>query len=190
MLSGVWGWSIDPAGQSEGGGHGHWPIRGQSDDEDAFWWRVNIGAICYWAAHWRAAVSLLQCCRHRLMSTACAAQQPIRGQYPGHVTHIDQSEATIDNCAACCSPCEDCGTLINTGDLWWTRNICPEMSESLWCPEPGCLKASRWRQQRHRCRGLTSNGDHLQGGGRMLLPCLYGPSADCQKEWKYTNIEI
>lgn len=27
----------------------------QSDDEDAFWWRVNIGVICYWAAHWLGA---------------------------------------------------------------------------------------------------------------------------------------
>ena len=52
---------------------GHWPLwtnqrpgsmmtdqlEARSDDEDAFWWRVNIGAICYWAAHWLAVVSLL-----------------------------------------------------------------------------------------------------------------------------------
>ena len=106
----------------------------QSDDEDAFWWRVNIGVICYWAAHWlcavRAAVSLLQCCRHRLMSPACAA---------------------------CCSPHDHCGTLINTHRPWWTRNICSEMRGF----DAGsmCLKTSAWRQHRHRCSGLTSNGD-------------------------------
>ena len=45
---------------------GHWPLwtnqrpgsmmtdqsEARSDDEDAFWWRVNIGVICYWVAHW------------------------------------------------------------------------------------------------------------------------------------------
>ena len=135
----------------------------RSDDEDAFWWRVNIGAICYWAAHWLAVVSLLhlfswpligqssfllasdwsailspglwlaaavipvlQCCRHRLMPPACAA---------------------------CCSSQDDCGTLINTHRLWWTRRICSEMRRGF---DAGYVRArgSWWRQHRHKMQWL------------------------------------
>ena len=133
------GWLRMVNGQQEASKSGDWPIRGQER-----WWGCilvkskyrchlllsgSLACSCQSAASfllasdWSAILSLglwlaaavipvLQCCRHRLMPPACAA---------------------------CCSSQDDCGTLINTHRLWWTRRICSEMRRGF---DAGYVRAS------------------------------------------------
>ena len=102
MLRADWGWSMAPVSQSEASIVMTDQSEASSDDEDAFWWRVNIGAICYWAAHWAAG---------RWLQSAAVLQTQTNVPCMCCMLH------------SCCSPHDDCGTLINTLSLMDTEHL-------------------------------------------------------------------
>ena len=69
---------------------------------------------------------------------------------------------------SCCSPHDHCGTLINTHSLMDTEHLSGD--ERLgWMPDPSASSLKAWRQHRHRCSGLTSNGDYTEGRVWLML---------------------